>query len=132
MLPESQMGFVGLALSGGGIRSATFCLGFLQELQRLRLLRIFDYLSTVSGGGYIGSWLSSWIRRHVDGMDGVNRDMAAVSVDPLDPEPGPVGHLREYSNYLTPRLGLLSGDTWTVAAIVMVLAVRTRSSPLNE
>src|ERR1700730_13182558 len=45
---------VGLALSGGGIRSATFCLGFLQELSRLKLLRIFDYLSTVSGGGYVG------------------------------------------------------------------------------
>ena len=51
--------FVGLALSGGGIRSATFCLGFLQELHRLKLLRIFDYLSTVSGGGYLGGWWSA-------------------------------------------------------------------------
>ena len=59
--PDSNL--VGLALSGGGIRSATFCLGFLQELQRLRLLRIFDYLSTVSGGGYLGGWWSAWLSR---------------------------------------------------------------------
>jgi predicted acylesterase/phospholipase RssA len=45
----------GLALSGGGIRSATFALGVLQAIASLRLLRRFDYLSTVSGGGYIGS-----------------------------------------------------------------------------
>ena len=36
---------MGLALSGGGIRSATFCLGVIQALARLRLLRAFDYLS---------------------------------------------------------------------------------------
>jgi predicted acylesterase/phospholipase RssA len=46
---------VGLALSGGGVRSATFGLGLLRGLaQRGQLLRI-DYLSTVSGGGYIGA-----------------------------------------------------------------------------
>src|ERR1043166_6953657 len=56
--------FVGLALSGGGIRSATFCLGFLQGLHDLRLLRVFDYLSTVSGGGYLGGWWSAWLSRY--------------------------------------------------------------------
>jgi hypothetical protein len=35
----------------------------------------------------------------------------------IDPEPKPVRHLREYSNYLSPRLGLLSGDTWTMVAL---------------
>jgi hypothetical protein len=50
---------IGLALSGGGIRSATFNLGVLQALARLDILRRFDYLSTVSGGGYIGACLSS-------------------------------------------------------------------------
>ena len=50
---------IGLALSGGGIRSATFNLGVLQALARLDILRRFDYLSTVSGGGYIGSCLTS-------------------------------------------------------------------------
>ena len=45
----------GLALSGGGIRSATFCLGMLKALAQRRQLLKFDLLSTVSGGGYIGS-----------------------------------------------------------------------------
>jgi hypothetical protein len=52
-------GLVGLALSGGGIRSATFNLGLLQGLVKQGILRYCDYLSTVSGGGYIGSCLSS-------------------------------------------------------------------------
>lgn len=49
---------VGLALSGGGIRSATYCLGVLQALAYRRALPNIDYLSTVSGGGYIGASLS--------------------------------------------------------------------------
>ena len=47
----------GLALSGGGIRSATFCLGVIKSLAKNGLLTRFDYLSTVSGGGYAGSAL---------------------------------------------------------------------------
>jgi len=54
---------IGLALSGGGIRSATFSLGVLQALARANKLTCIDYLSTVSGGGYIGSWLTAWIHR---------------------------------------------------------------------
>ena len=50
-----------LCISGGGIRSATFALGVIQGLSRLRLLKEFDFLSTVSDGGYVGSWLSAWI-----------------------------------------------------------------------
>ncbi len=50
---------VGLALSGGGIRSAVTNLGVLQGLARSGVLRLVDYLSTVSGGGYIGGCLSS-------------------------------------------------------------------------
>ncbi|MET0935621.1 MAG: patatin-like phospholipase family protein [Luteibacter sp.] len=52
---EANAPGIGLALSGGGIRSATFCLGVLRALARNRVLHRFDYLSTVSGGGYIGS-----------------------------------------------------------------------------
>ena len=54
---------IGLAFSGGGIRSATFNLGILQGLAGLGLLKYFDYLSTVSGGGYIGAWFTAWIQR---------------------------------------------------------------------
>ena len=46
---------IGLALSGGGVRSATFCLGLLRALAKHGVLHRFDYLSTVSGGGYIGA-----------------------------------------------------------------------------
>ena len=53
----------GLCFSGGGIRSATFCLGVLQGLATYRMLKRFDYISSVSGGGYIASWLISWIKR---------------------------------------------------------------------
>jgi len=54
-----HVGLVGLAFSGGGIRSATFNLGVLQALHRCGLWPCIDYLSTVSGGGYLGSCLSS-------------------------------------------------------------------------
>jgi hypothetical protein len=53
----------GLALSGGGIRSATFCLGVLEEVEQRGVRGLFDYLSTVSGGGYIGSWWSAYLSR---------------------------------------------------------------------
>ncbi len=50
---------VGLALSGGGVRSAAFNLGILQALYEKNTLNKVDYLSTVSGGGYVGSHASS-------------------------------------------------------------------------
>lgn len=49
----------GLCFSGGGIRSATFNLGLLQGLRETGVLKFIDYLSTVSGGGYIGSWFTA-------------------------------------------------------------------------
>lgn len=54
-----------LCISGGGIRSATFGLGVLQGLAKAGVLGAFDYLSTVSGGGYIGSWLTAWIHNEL-------------------------------------------------------------------
>jgi Patatin-like phospholipase len=53
--PTTADEMLGLALSGGGIRSASFCMGVMQALNAAGVLRGFDYLSTVSGGGYIGS-----------------------------------------------------------------------------
>jgi predicted acylesterase/phospholipase RssA len=126
---------MGLALSGGGIRSATFNLGVLQALAEARLLEQFDYLSTVSGGGYIGSWLSAWINRrdeanraqeqaqseqpgaqveHKPGVTSVQQELGS-SLD-RDEEPAPVRFLRSYSNYLTPKTGLLSSDTLAAVA----------------
>ncbi|HEX8525237.1 MAG TPA: patatin-like phospholipase family protein, partial [Tepidisphaeraceae bacterium] len=142
-----------LCFSGGGIRSATFNLGVIQGLAKCNVLRRIDYLSTVSGGGYIGGWLSAWINRHDRGSTGVfealgqkpavqplaqqqvasaapahaaaaalrvdaNADCCAPAIDCPDAtvEPAPVSHLREYSNYLTPRLGLFRADSAVVAA----------------
>src|ERR1044071_260721 len=118
-----------LCISGGGIRSATFALGVIQGLAGTGILEKFDYLSAVSGGGYIGSWLSSWSRRHKDGIKGVQDDL--VRADPgrlaggmrqkpdakIEPEPQPLQHLRAYSNYLSPKLGFLSADSWTLGAL---------------
>ena len=49
---------IGVALSGGGIRSATFAFGVMQAFARLKTLARIDVLSTVSGGGYTGSLIS--------------------------------------------------------------------------
>jgi hypothetical protein len=106
-----------LCLSGGGIRSATFGLGVVQGLARRGLLRSFDYLSTVSGGGYLGGWLSGWIARRTGDVAAIEATLAGAPVTPLEPDPEPVHHLREYSRYMSPRFGLLSADTWTLVAI---------------
>jgi predicted acylesterase/phospholipase RssA len=53
----------GIALSGGGIRSATFNLGLLQQLAERHLLGHFDFVSTVSGGGFIGGWWAGYRKR---------------------------------------------------------------------
>ena len=115
-----------LCVSGGGIRSATFGLGVLQGLAHHGLLRRFDYLSTVSGGGYLGSWLSAWIHRQVEARGSSAAAVAAVekalaggvppAPDRLCPEPEPLRHLRSFSRYMSPRFGLLSADTWTLVA----------------
>lgn len=136
---------VGLALSGGGIRSATFNLGLLQELHCLKLLPLVDYLSTVSGGGYIGAFWSAWLARlpalltsqlKAEGTEGVedcSREWNQRWNERLFPTTSEVGtgraqhvgsreerHLREFSGFLTPRWGVFEVDTWT--AIVAVLA----------
>jgi GNAT superfamily N-acetyltransferase len=109
----------GLCLSGGGIRSATFGLGVLQSLTRLQLLDKFDYLSTVSGGGYIGSWLTAWIHRHPRGLTGVIEDLNRTSKAGADEASLPVRWLRNYSNYLSPHLGFFSADSWTLLGIYL-------------
>jgi len=104
-----------LCLSGGGIRSATFALGILQGLARCGLLPKFHYLSTVSGGGYIGSWLTAWIHNAPRGLGEVVGKLAQPRRHTRpNPEPDEIRNLRSYSNYLSPRLGLFSADAWTL------------------
>jgi hypothetical protein len=129
-----------LALSGGGIRSATFSLGVLQAIAmtkhavptfpapdpkpgggfRASLLSAFDYLSTVSGGGYAGAFLCSLFQPHrlrdeaVDSASAADDAVAALAVE----APGrirsaeryegtgrlraPLAWLRENGRYLVP------------------------------
>jgi len=150
----------GLALSGGGIRSATFCLGALQALSRAylpgvpqvhvgagntpsrapssRLLSRFDYLSTVSGGGYIGSFFCSLFSpqrlRPDDASLNTPSAAATAAYAVLDQEPpgrihadkrydgaaplgeGPMAWLRENGRYLTPSG---AGDVFYGVAIAL-------------
>jgi hypothetical protein len=106
---------VGLAFSGGGIRSATFNLGVLQALADAGLLAHIDYLSTVSGGGYVGTWLESWIQHGSDSR--VEKELAPARAPASQTEPDPVQFLRSYSSYLTPEKGMFSADTWTMLTI---------------
>lgn len=101
-----------LCLSGGGIRSATYSLGVLQGLARKGLLGRFHYLSTVSGGGYIGSWLQAWIARQDGDVDRVVGELADSA---KDDEPAPVRRLRAYTSYLNPVWGF-STDTLVLVA----------------
>ena len=55
---QSSHRLIGLAMSGGGIRSASFSLGALQAMVAAGRLKDVDYMSTVSGGGYVGSALT--------------------------------------------------------------------------
>jgi predicted acylesterase/phospholipase RssA len=55
-LADADGCFVGLALSGGGSRSANFAAACMFELQRLGLLQRVDYVSTVSGGSLAGAY----------------------------------------------------------------------------
>jgi Patatin-like phospholipase len=104
-----------LALSGGGIRSATFCLGVLQGLARtpgpsgsnpaLPLLYHFDYLSTVSGGGYIGSFLSSlYVPGRLSGDPGESNAEAAQRVARVLQE-DPPGRVHQAERYDPSRPG---------------------------
>ncbi|MCA9062570.1 MAG: patatin-like phospholipase family protein [Planctomycetaceae bacterium] len=99
---------VGLAISGGGIRSATFALGVLQGLTNRNKLQDVDILSTVSGGGYVGSFLSSYLNT-TSSQCGPTPDQ-----EPFKPEAAgdshAIRHLRNHSRYIQPN----SFDRWAL------------------
>src|SRR5688500_1076762 len=81
----SEPARVGLALSGGGIRSAIFSLGLLQAFSHRGLLRFIDYVSSVSGGGYIAGYLASQEPKSPDGEPEnfhASKELAPLGVDP--------------------------------------------------
>lgn len=122
----------GIALSGGGIRSSTFCTGILQSLANEDRLKSFDYISTVSGGGFIGCSLRWWWHgthgvKNQDGKDvefGTGpEDFPYGTSDPRDPnskdteeQKTNLGYLRDHGNYLTPGNGI---TLWSGLAVVI-------------
>ncbi len=99
---------IGLALSGGGIRSAAFCLGVMQALAKQGIMKQVDYLSTVSGGGYIGAAASLNMARDGQSFPFVDatdlKDSDAVKV------------LRDRTNYL--RVGEIASTLESITIYV--------------
>lgn len=104
--PSTADGLVGLALSGGGIRSAAFNLGVLQALHRRGVLPSVDYLSTVSGGGWIGAALQ-----------------ALLASDARAPAPFPFATSGEHSS-ASPALGYLRARAETLVPLGLGGGVR--------
>ena len=134
----------GLALSGGGIRSSAVCLGVLQALNHHGLIGRIDYLSTVSGGGYIGTSLCATMtkaQRFVFGERPVGGTATAAEIS----DTPSVGHLRNYSNYLIPAgardlltgvaivvRGLVANIGLTLPIVLLLAAVTIWSTPLRS
>jgi len=102
----------GLSLSGGGIRSAAFSLGALQALHARGALNEFDFISTVSGGGYIGASLTAAMSVN-DGKFPFSTGKADIR------DADSVGHIRNYSNYLMPRNQSFFQNAGEAAAVVL-------------
>jgi hypothetical protein len=94
--PALKSNLVGLSLSGGGIRSAAFSLGVLQALDDRGLIEKIDYLSSVSGGGYIGLSMTAAM------SESTPEQFPFASKLQAGEEPG-VQHIRDHSNYLFPQ-----------------------------
>jgi hypothetical protein len=144
---HTEFVYTGIGLSGGGIRSATFCLGILQALAAHDLLRHFDYISTVSGGGYMGASVR-WLWRNL-GVEPGNGKLSAGtgpnnfpygSEDPdpkrrrhvngyegesTDPQTAQLNYLRSHGNYLAPGNGItfFSGIAVVVRTVMLNLLI---------
>jgi Patatin-like phospholipase len=114
-LPTTALELTGLTCSGGGIRSASFCLGVLQGLQSKNVIEHLDYLSTVSGGGYVGTTMTIGMSRSpaASGQDGT---FPFSRIDDERRETPEVRHLRDNSRYL-----LQNGLPSAASALVIYL-----------
>ena len=83
----------GIALSGGGIRSATINLGFLQTLNEFGILKRADYISTVSGGGYTGAYVQATLKKEKGNYDQLFQAEH-------------INHMRKNGEYLMPGRGI--------------------------
>lgn len=137
---------IGLSLSGGGIRSAAFSLGVLQALNHQGVLKNVDYLSTVSGGGYIGSSLSATMSESggefvFEQGEQDQSDIAQMLASEIS-DTEAVGHIRNYSNYLIPRgfrdvltgvaivlRGLVANLGFVLPIVLLLAAITVWSNP---
>ncbi|QDU09693.1 patatin-like phospholipase family protein [Gimesia aquarii] len=126
---EQATDSVGLAISGGGIRSATFALGVLQKLARKNSLRLIDYMTTVSGGGYIGSCISSLMSIPNPDVppeeDEVSIDQKAFGNFNLSDNfpllrADQMHHLRKHGSFLILREGLFRKDVLRAVGMFFV------------
>lgn len=112
----------GLAISGGGIRSASFALGVLQGLAKNDILRHTDYLSTVSGGGYIGASLTwfNYLNKNAN-LDWQFPFVASSGARQSQDGDSPLNFLRQHGNYLLPN-GISTSSLLGVALRNITLA----------
>ena len=120
----------GLAISGGGIRSAAFSLGVLQKLASKKLLSSFDYLSTVSGGGFTGGSVSYYLNHPAFNQNGPKYDLEDKfpygDPDKAWHSPTPeLNYLRSHGNYLAPdhKINLVSFSGVVLRAVLLNLMI---------
>lgn len=138
--PEDlEVDSLALALSGGGIRSATVCLGIVEQLNRLKIFERCDYLSTVSGGGYLGAYIHT----------ALNDENPLAYQELFNPKD--IAHIRSYREYLywlpngtigrfISKINLLSvalastlmNFLWVLIPIVFLIFVNYQIEPANE
>jgi hypothetical protein len=92
---ENPDDLFGIALSGGGVRSATINLGILEVFNKCGVLKLADYLSTVSGGGYIGGYVHTGLAQYQATLHAYDRLFV----------PDDIKYLRENASYLSPGRG---------------------------
>ena len=97
---RAEEGKLGICCSGGGIRSAAFSLGALQQLQEKKELKRASYLAAVSGGSYIAGAISLV---HKTGPHDSEADLLE-RMPPFAPGSPEEQYLRNRSSYLAPSL----------------------------
>lgn len=125
---------VGLALSGGGVRSGAFCVGFLQSFCRLGLIRFVDYLSSVSGGSYASASHATYAdaQQHVQPGD-ADQSSLYRPFGPIPVAPGvvvdPIQRMASRINYLARSWTFFNrqmiGAAYTLTMVISGLVAAT-------
>ncbi len=111
----------GIAMSGGGIRSATINLGILKTLNKFGVLEKADYLSTVSGGGYTGAYVQSLLKKKAS----EKKDHPAEAYENLFHQDH-INYLRDRGEYMMPGVG--RKKIWNTFVLVIGYLVSTLMS----